>query len=582
MPLRELILLAVVAVALLAIVGRMWYLQMALGPEIERLAEDYRTKSIRQLPLRGRILDRTGALIATVKPQDVVALIPADVKKKPQTLYYVASALGIPAERIQKILKTAPNANLPVPVAVGVPPEQVIDLAERSFNHPALRIAENPIRSYPDGVSFSHSVGYVGPASEDDLKRMKGINRNDFVGKLGVERQNETRLHGTAGQDSIEVNAQGDMTSEGPLKRAPDPGDTLVLTLDAKLQRRALELLKDREGAIVAVEPRSGEVLILASSPSYDANLFVQRILPEDWAALSQDRRQPLLNRALQSAYPPGSPFKLVTAIAGLKAGVVGRYSSVVCTGGISLGGRTFRCHKTHGLVDFTRAISLSCDSFFYGVGRRAGEDLLRETALECGIGAPSGIDLPSERRGTVPTDEWLAKRKLHWRGGDTINMSIGQGYLEATAIQMADLAALFANRGIIYRPHLLRKAYDPITEKATCVAKPEVRFRVSLSDSGWDAIIQGMEECISQGTGGNARIPGLVWAGKTGSAEHSRKGSKTHAWFIGYAPLDRPKIAICVMLQNIGHGGDIAAPIARELVQAYLRPAPDEVSLGP
>jgi penicillin-binding protein 2 len=573
---REWVLLALVGAGLLVILGRMWYLQVALGSEIRREAEESRTKSIRQMPFRGRIVDRRGRLIATVAPQDVIALVPKEVENRPDTIAFVSKALGIPETRIRRILNAAPSRDLPVPVAVGVTGEQLVALSEERFLHPGVHVSEKPIRVYPDKDGFSHSVGYVGPSSPADVKAFKGLgfDASDFVGKIGVEREREELLHGTPGSDAVEINSRGAMIGGGLVtNRAPSPGATLTLTLDADLQRKALEMLKGRQGAVAAVEPRTGEVLVFASSPSYDANLFAERILPEDWKALRDDPQQPLLNRALQSAYPPGSPFKIITAIAGLKTGVISRYSSIVCQGGIRVGNRFFRCHKTHGYVTFTTAISESCDSFFYNTARNAGPDPVIQTARDCGLGQKSGIDLPNERSGTIPTDAWLKRHRRRWVGGDTTNLAIGQGYTTATPIQMADIAALVANGGVIYRPHILRQATDPLTKKVEFRAKPEVRFRVSLSEDGWAAIRNGMVQCIEHGTGtGGAKIPGFVWAGKTGSAEHGR-GTRTHAWFIGYAPADDPKIAICVLLEGAGHGGDVAAPIAREIVRAYLLP---------
>jgi penicillin-binding protein 2 len=573
---REGLLLGLVGCALAVVLGRLWYLQVAKGDEIERLADQYRTVSIRQMPMRGRVVDRNGEMIATVMPEDVVALVPNLAKERPDTVSFVSEVLGLPEERILRILDNATNPELPVPVAVGVTAEQVVALAEERFRHPALHISENPIRFYPDPISFSHAVGYVGPAAEADLQHFQdpNIHPSDYVGKVGAERQNERLLHGRSGSEAIEVNARGARVDTGTVyDLPPTAGATVTLTLDTRLQLRATELLEGRQGAVVALEPSTGEVLVMASSPGYDASMFLRPLLPEDWQALQEDARRPLFNRALQAAYPPGSPFKLVTAIAGLRTGTTTIGSTAFCHGSIRIGNRTFRCHRHHGLVDFEKAISESCDVFFYGAGQRAGREALVETALACGFGQRSGIDLPNERAGTVPTSEWLEKRDLHWRGGDTVNMSIGQGYLEATPIQLADLAALIANRGVIYRPHLLKEAAEPMTGKVLRRTEPEVRFRVILPEGGWSAIRRAMVECIESGTGrGYARIPGLVWAGKTGSAEHGR-GAKTHAWFIGYAPAEDPKIAICVLVEQAGHGGDVAAPIAAELVCGYLLP---------
>ncbi len=582
---REIALLCLVAVSLLVILGRMWYLQVAIGDDIKQQAERTRTKTVRQMPLRGRIYDRRGELIATVVPEDVVAMVPNEVKGHPEVLRFVSEILDLPVERIQKIFANAPSKDLPTPIFVGVTPEQVVRLSEERYRYPGLRISEQPIRYYKYGDTFSHAVGYVGPTSEADVKQFTGeqFDRSDFVGKVGIEREHELLLHGYPGVEAIEINARGKMIGEGLVTdKSPTSGDSLTLSLDVKLQRTALDLLKGRRGAVVALDPATGEILALAASPSYDANLFAKRILPDDWASLRDDPAQPLLNRALQSAYPPGSPFKLVTAIAGFESGTLSTGATNTCTGGVRVGNRVFKCHRTHGFVDFTHAISLSCDSFFYQVGIRAGKDALVKAALDCGFGARSGIDLPSERIGVVPTDEWLKKRKFRWVGGDAANSAIGQGYLIATPLQMADLAALIANHGTIYRPHLLRSAKDMASGKTTFQGRREAIRTVPLQSYQWDALSRGMVQCIEAGTATrNAYIPGLRWAGKTGSAEHGSKSNRTHAWFIGYAPADHPKIAVAVLVEQAGHGGDVAAPIAKEIVKSYLmRPASPSAKL--
>lgn len=572
---RAHVLLALVFGLLGVLMVRLWYLQVALGPEIERQAERYRTKSLRQPPMRGKIIDRNGELVAKVQPQDVLVMVPAEALDQHQTIAFVARVLGESKERIYKILKAAPNRNLPTPVAVGLTPEQYVALSEERFLHPAIQITEKPIRVYPDGASFSHAVGYVGPASEADLKEFSGadFDPGDFVGKVGVERQQERILHGQPGVEAMEVDAVGRPVGASLITaRPPRPGGTVMLSLDGRLQRKANELLRGRLGAVVAVEPNTGEVLALTGSPTFDANLFATRILPEDWAALRDDPNQPLLNRALQSAYPPASTFKMLTAIAALNAGQITTRSGIVCRGAYQVGKRSFRCHRTHGYVDFLDAIALSCDTFFYHAAMRTGPDRLRDTAVRAGFGVASGVDLPSERSGLVPTDEWLAKKKLTWRGGDTANLAIGQGYLLATPLQMANWAALLANRGVAYRPHLVRAVLDPMTEETLWRARPEPAFRLDTSAAAWDAIHRAMVRCIESGTGTRARIEGIRWAGKTGSAEHN-KSKKTHAWFIGYAPADNPRIAVAVLLEKAGHGGEQAAPIAAELVRTYLQP---------
>ncbi|MCS7066861.1 MAG: penicillin-binding protein 2, partial [Fimbriimonadales bacterium] len=376
-------------------------------------------------------------------------------------------------------------------------------------------------------------------------------------------------LHGVPGGEQVEVTPLGRRVRTLQ-QLEPIPGSRLVLSLDVELQRRAHELLQGHVGALVALDPRTGEVLACVSQPSFDPNLFVPRIPAAIWRTLLNDPRAPLNNRAIQSAYAPGSIFKPIVALAGLETGMLTTRSRVVCPGGYQFGRRFFRCWRRHGAVDFYSSISLSCDTFYYVAAQKLGPDRLAEWSRAFGLGEVTGVDLPHERKGLVPDPDWKRHAlKQPWFGGETLNYGIGQGYLLTTPLQMAVATMGLANRGVIYRPHLVRQIIAP-DGRVQYRAQPEVIHRVQATPEHWDAVIEGMVRVVERGTARRARIAGVTVAGKTGSAEF-RKGGKTHSWFIAFAPAENPRVVVCVLAEEAGHGSEVAVPIAAEWLKTFF-----------
>lgn len=572
---RLLLPLALLAFALAGLFFRLWYLQVAQAAQLAERAEQLRTREVRHLAPRGLIVDRRGRMVAGVRPEIVIAAIPAIVKERPEALHRASALLGVPAKKLAKRMEAgAWRPYFATPIHIGASIQAATRIAEEPETFPGLSVSSMPMRYYPDSTTFAHILGYVGTPSEQDVARLqaRGIEPATFVGKVGLEFTQESVLMGIPGAEHMEVDVHNKPVRHVGQDNAT-PGARLVLSLDVDLQRFAQSKLEGRRGAIVAIDPSNGEVLCLVSSPTYDAGLFHGGISEEDYAMLRDDPAKPQINRAIASAYAPGSTFKIVTSVAAYLGGADPTQQSVHCPGYYTIGRRKVRCMGVHGTIGFDRAFTKSCNTFFASLAVRAGEERLREACERMGLGAKTGIDLLGERGGVVPTMEWIAKWRDPpvWYGGDTVNFGIGQGEISTTPLQMASLVALVANRGVGYRPHLVRSATPPGEGARPVLTERMAGGRVDATDPFWSAMHQAMFHVIEEGTGRQARVPGLRWGGKTGSAEN-RRNAETHSWFVAFAPLEQPKIAIAVLVENAGHGGDVAAPLAAEVVRRYLR----------
>lgn len=567
--------LIAVGVWLVIIFLRLWYLQVVKSEELQTKAETMRTTSVSKLAPRGLVYDRNGVLIAGIKPQIVLTAKPAIIKKNPWVIDKVALMLDTSAEKLNdKVKDNAFRPYIAVPIYVGVPIETATKIAEAGQYLPGVGVEYIPMRSYKDTIHYSHVLGYVWTPSEKDVKRLdeKGLVPADYVGKDGLERVFESDLMGKPGVERLEVDARRRPQRVVERNNAI-PGTKLILSLDSELQKYAYEQLQGKRGAVVALDPKTGEVLALVSSPSFDTKLFEGGISKKDWDPLINDPAKPLYNRAVLSHYAPGSTFKLVNAIAAAETGKFDPNRYAICNGYYKVGNKSFKCLGNHGAVSFDHALAVSCNAYFADEGMRIGPDDLKRVALQCGLGQETGIDLPSEDGGIVPTREWLDAHKLKWYPGDTVNMSVGQGALAATPLQMACVAALVANNGVSYKPHLVRAKIRPGENPKPTVEIPRVLAKVDLPLNFWNTLKTGMLHVMESGTGrGIPPIPNVRWGGKTGSAEHA-KASLTHSWFVGIAPIDDPKIVIAVVVEAAGHGSKVAAPIARNVVAKYLEP---------
>ncbi|HMS55343.1 MAG TPA: penicillin-binding protein 2 [Fimbriimonadaceae bacterium] len=587
LELRYVVFLIGVFGALLTIFLRLWYLQVAMNAELSEKAESYRTSSTSSLAPRGIIEDRNGKVLASVKPETVVTAIPSVIQKEPWVLAKLAALLGVPEEKLkQKLSENGWRPYLPAPIHVGVSPAVATRIAEAGGDLPGINVESQPMRTYADTLSLAHILGYVWTPSEKDVKRLEAENIKppQYVGKIGLEYIYEKDLMGVEGRESLETDAKGrPMRVVG--RDNPRPGSKLTLTIDYDLQKLANELLAEAlkdmgaPGAIVAIDPRNGEVLCLASSPTYDTALFQNGISSTDWERLRGNPQHPMTNRAIYGTYAPGSTFKIVTALAAEQTGQFSAGRTAVCRGYYEVGNRKFRCLGNHGAITFLRAMTKSCNAYFMDLGIKAGREGVVTACESMGLGHRSGIDLLGEGRGTVPTEEWIRAvqkvpegKPFTWYLGNTANISIGQGDVGATPLQMANVAAMVANNGVVYRPHLVRTIQSTEPNGKPVAVTPEVLYRVEVSSGFWPLMKQALVSVIQQGTAtGGTSIPGVTWGGKTGSSEHSRKGTKTHSWFVGIAPMDDPQIVIAAVVESAGHGGEVAAPLAAKIVRKGL-----------
>ena len=550
---------------------RLWYLQIIKGGEYKKFAERNRLRIIETPAPRGIIYDRNGNILVNNIPSFDISVIRDDLPRDTETL----SALGMPLElspdEIKKKLERTPtDLSESVKLKQNVSLEEVAKVEARRIDFPALQIDVVVSREYLYWQFASHIIGYLGRITSKQTKdpRYKNVPRDAFIGHSGIEKVYDDVLRGTGDRKIIEVDARGRVlrtVGRQPFIR----GEDLELTIDINLQMIADDALAGKTGAVVALDPNTGEILVLASAPSFDPNLFARGINYEDWQALLNNPLKPLLNRAIQSQYPPGSTFKIITAIAGLEKGVITKDTTVDCGGSINIG-RVFRCWKEegHGSISLHRAIVESCDVYFYEVGKRLGINTLARYASDYGLGKPVKIELDGSKSGLVPSSEWkLRTMRQKWYMGETLNTAIGQGYLNVTPLQMAQLMAAVINGGKLYRLHLIKEA-DIIIEK-------EISIRQETIDFIKKALVGVVNE--GGGTGRSAHSDIITIGGKTGTAQviGGEKASgeyEDHAWFVAFAPEDRPEIVVAVLVEHGGHGSTAAAPIAKKMIEAYYK----------
>ncbi len=556
--------------------GRLWWLQVWQGEHLGEKARNRYLRAVVTKAPRGAILDRKGKVLASNEPSFSIALLPAEFSSDGANTKAICQIVGVTAEELDAAVAQIKANKValfePVRLRVGADIATITRVLERNFQLTGVTVLEEPLRVYPNGKLAAHVLGHVGAITEEELQNRPDLKPFDWTGKMGVERFYDRRLQGEHGREVLEVDATG-----APIQRlrkeAAWAGQTLVLTLDASLQAAAETALQGKNGAVVALNPKTGEVLVLASSPSFDPNWFSRGIKPNLWRWLTSHKAHPLQNRAIASAHPPGSAFKIVTAVAALAYGKATPYTRLRCGGGRTVGRRFFRCWRRHGTLDLEGAIGQSCDSYFYTLGIAVGPERLAKVGRLMGLGSKTGIDLPGENAGVLPTPAWKRKRyREHWYGGDTANMAIGQGYVAVTPLQMALVACAVANNGIVMQPHLLRERRDADGKVLERVS-PKVLHHLEVPSSLWRAVRQGMLAAVYGfgGTAGRLRDLPIRVAVKTGSSQH-RKGKKTHAWFIAFAPAEDPQIALAVMVEEAGHGGQVAAPIAKQVLHTFAQ----------
>ncbi len=600
---RAFVSLLVLALAFFALLMRLYYLQVVNGTGFVAKAQSNRLRPVEVPAPRGLITDRNGVILATSRPLHSVVVVPGllpSARKQPaeraRVIQTLATLLNIDAATIEPQIESALKRQGrydAVPLVSDVDLGTIARIEENRAELGAGVLVTDALRRvYPQGSLAGHLMGYSGIVNERDLARAKSagapLGAFDRVGKSGIEREYNALLRGVHGAQVFEVDAVNRPVGE----RAPiaaEPGETLQLTLDAKLQRVAESALAraKNNGAVAAIDPRNGEVLVMASRPTFDPNTFElpRAQFSAAYRKLIATPGHPLLNRAATSRFPPGSTFKMISAAAGLQKGVIDPNWTVTCNGGFTLG-RRFGCWKVHGRgVNLSRAIAESCDVYFYQLSLKLGDPqgsgptYLADTARKFGLGSNSGIDLPSDEAGLVPDPAWLkrvnAKRPAYakWMPGNTLNMSIGQGDVLATPLQMALATGAVANGGTLWKPHLLRKSYkDP---QSGPIMAPSEGHSIGIDARNLALIRQGMRRVVTKGTGKSGALPNVEIAGKTGSAEDANN-VLPHSWWVCFAPYDKPTIAIAVLVENSGHGSENALPIARDILQArFPLPAP-------
>jgi penicillin-binding protein 2 len=566
---------------------RLWYLQVVESEQLKELSENNRLRFVPVAASRGTLLDRNGAVLVDNAPSFSVAVVPQDVKDKDALLDALARHLGLDrAELAERWEKGKGRAKYyPIILASGITRDQLEFLEENSLRLPGVEIEVKPVREYPERLLAAHLLGYLGEISENELSAagFKEYNPGDYVGKSGIERNWEKFLHGADGGKQIEVDARGRFLrtlNEAP----PAAGSNVVLTIDKGLQKSAEEAFGDKAGAAVAMDVGSGEILAFISNPGFDPALFAGRMPTDKWNAYLADKRHPLENKALKGQYPPGSTFKIITALAALEDGLIDAGTTVECTGSYTVGATTFKCWEKHGhgRVDLKKALRESCDVYFYRLAERLGVDRIAREAREFGLGEPMGVGLENEKGGLIPTAAWKEKRfKKKWYRGETLPVGIGQGYVLATPIQLASMIATVANEGTVYRPHLVKRIVDP-EGKTLKEFPPEVLKRVNCKPGSFRLVKEGLLAVVNEphGTGGAARLYEVRVAGKTGTSQvvkmRDGKGAvpyeyRDHALFVAFAPYEKPEVAVAVIIEHGEHGGAAAAPIAGRILRAYF-----------
>jgi penicillin-binding protein 2 len=586
--------LATIIVLTLAgvIILRLWFLQVYKGYEFEEKAKVNRVRELRIVAPRGNILDRQGRLLITNRPSFNLVWTREDTPDPDLVIRRLAKILDEDITLILDRIRAGDDTPkyLPLLLKEDIDWRSLIYIENNHFDLPGVRVEVVPAREYLFGNLASHMVGYLGEINRDELqKNPQGeYEGGDRIGKQGLEKLLEKQLRGEKGMSMLEVDAQGFEQKE-LAKKEPLPGNDIKLTIDADLQVTAEKALQGLAGAVVATEINTGRILVLASSPALQLNEFVGGISQKAWQAMLDDPLNPLPNKAIQGLYPPASTYKMVTALAGLGEGLVTPETVVNCTGSIRLGNRSFRCWKRsgHGAVNLKRALTESCDVYFYKIGLDLDVDILAAYANSLGLGKKTGIDLEHEKAGLIPTAEWKFKNyRERWQGGETLSIVIGQGFNLTTPLQVNAMTAAVANGGITYRPQFIEEILDP-DGKAIRTFTPIRNGEFKGNKSSLELIRQGLVAAVNtpHGTGGQARLPGITVAGKTGTAQVVRLAQtgnikaenqipykmRDHAWFTCYAPAENPEIAMTVLVEHGSHGGSAAAPIARRVLMKYF-----------
>ncbi|MBF0303620.1 MAG: penicillin-binding protein 2 [Desulfamplus sp.] len=572
---------------------RFVYLQVVEGDEYRRLSENNCIR-LQSIPAsRGLIYDRNGTLLADNIPSFDLKIVLQDAKPVDETIQKLADFTSIPVEELMERVDSGKKVSIYKPLLLkrNITRDQLAVVEAHAFDLPGVKVDVELMRKYIYKKSAAHLIGYLGEINSQEIENntYPDVKSGDSIGRYGAEKSFEDILRGKRGGRQIEVDASGSLVrvinTVNPL-----PGKNILLTIDSKLQQTIESIMEDKTGAVVAIDPSNGDVLAMVSVPSFDLNDFIGGISNDKWKSLISNPDKPIANKAIQGEYPPASTYKIVTAIAALEEGVADIHTTHFCPGYYKYGNREYRCWKKsgHGRVNIVKALEKSCDVFFYRTGEAVGVDTLAKYAIGCGLGKVTNIELANERPGLIPTGAWKKKRfGTPWQGGETLSVAIGQGFNLTTPLQMAALLAAIGNSGTIYRPRILKsiqeynEAIDIHKE-----LKPEISGGLPASSQTLEFVKEGLLNVVESegGTARKIRIQGIDIAGKTGTAQvftlkKSDRDSKRkfarhlrdHAWFVCYAPAQNPVIAVAIIIEHGEHGSTAAAPVASEVIRAWL-----------
>ncbi|MBO5236577.1 MAG: penicillin-binding protein 2 [Spirochaetaceae bacterium] len=532
---------------------KLFSMQVIEGTSYRKQSENISTRTETIPAYRGEIYDRYSNVAMVVNTDSfAVDVIPGEIpsEKFDTVISKLAVILGVNKSDIDKKIPSSRRKDYStIEIKSSVPFSIISNIAENQTDLPGVTWRSKPIRNYHQTGSFSHILGYVGDITDNELKNMynQGYKSNSVVGKTGIEKEYDALLQGISGQKTTTVDVRGRLLSDTVTVTEPQMGKKLVLTIDSSIQVLAEKALGNRVGAAIVLKPATGEILAMASYPYFDSNLLSSENYSAEYSKVIKEANNPLVNRAINAAYPPASTFKVIMSAALLEEQSIPAEKTIECSGSIRYGDRTFRCHigvPGHGYMDLKNALAQSCNVYYWTTGRdNLGINLITEYATKFGLGQPLGIDLPSQTAGFVPTPQWK-ERRYHekWLGGDTMNMAIGQSYTTVTPLHMANVVSMVVNEGVIYKPHILMEVHDPVTDEIISKVEPEILHQVDMDKSVWNSVKESMRYTVTDGT---VQFPlknkVVQIAGKSGTGEVAQYKNQWHSWFVAYAPFDAP-----------------------------------------
>ena len=579
---------------------RIWYLQILKWQYLTGLSENNRVRMVSLPAYRGTIKDRNGETLVSIRPSFNLYITPEDAGDSRSSLDLLAKKIKFKRGKLKKSIGREKSFK-DILIKADISREEVAFIEENNMRLPGIKIKAEPLRNYVYKDLMSHTLGYLGEISKSKLKNTNNLfySQGDFVGKNGLENIFESTLRGKKGNKEVEVDVSGRELKT--IRRLPsESGNNLILTLDVKVQaelEKAMTSTPEKivNGSAVVIKVQTGEILAIASKPTFDPNEFAEGITSGSWRKLINDEMHPLQNRSIHSQYPPGSTYKIAVAYAALEEGVIDPETTIYCPGHFKLGRGRYRCWKKsgHGAMNLHDALVQSCDVYFYTLGHRMGIDTLAHYAKKFGFGTPAGIGLSREKSGLVPSTQWkLKNRKKAWLLGETISASIGQGYNLVTPLQQANMMAAVANGGMLLKPYIVKRIEEP-GGKTIKEFFPEIRGQIAGSSENLEVIRKALRDVVNgvRGTGKRSRLKNIIVSGKTGTVQVVRMKSneelekenevpykyRDHAWFVAFAPYEKPEIAVAVLVEHGGHGGTTAAPIAKKIFKKYFKLYPND-----